>query len=257
MNPASPPRAVRLLVADDEPLARDLVKRLAREHRDVVLVAECGDGDQLAGALEQHAADVLLLDVRMPGRDVFDVLDDRARRSPETMPAVIFTTAYERYAVRAFELNAADYLVKPLTRERFDVALERARARVGNRRAVADGVGRIARDLGRRPDRLLVPERGRMVPIELTAIDWIQAEGDYARIHAGGKSYLVARSMTDLEGRLDAERFPRIHRSAIVNRDRIREVTPEGSSRYAVTLQDGTRLILSRSRAGQLRGWKF
>jgi len=201
--------------------------------------------------------DVLLLDVRMPGRDVFDVLDDRAKRAPDTMPAVIFTTAYERYAVRAFELNAADYLVKPLPRDRLERALARARSRVGNRHADVGHIRQVARDLGKRPDRLLVPERGRMVPLDVSAIDWIQAEGDYARVHAGGRSYLVARSMTDLERRLDADRFPRIHRSAIVNRDRIREVTPEGSSRYTVTLDDGTRLVLSRRRASQLRDWKF
>jgi two-component system LytT family response regulator len=173
------------------------------------------------------------------------------------MPAVVFTTAYERYAVRAFELNAADYLVKPLTRERLAEALARARSRISNRRAIADGVARVASDLGRRPSRLLVPERGRMVPIDLATIAWIQAEGDYARVHAAGKSYLVARSLTDLERRLDPERFPRIHRSAIVNRDHIREVVPEGSSRYTVTLDDGTRLVLSRRRAGQLRDWRF
>jgi two-component system LytT family response regulator len=249
--------AIRVLVADDEPLARQLVRRFVVEHVDLTIVAECGDGDTLADALAHHAIDVLLLDVRMPGRDVFDVLGDHARRVPEAMPAVVFTTAYERYAVRAFELNAADYLVKPIVRERLAEALARARSRIGNRRAIADGVVRVASDLGRRPARLLVPERGRMVPIELAAIAWIQAEGDYARVHAGGKSYLVARSLTDLERRLDPDRFPRIHRSAIVNRDRIREVTPEGSSRYTVTLDDGTRLILSRRRAGRLRDWRF
>src|SRR5262245_54687766 len=251
--------ALRVLVADDEPLARKMARRLLEGQNDVVVVAECGDGDALAGALERETVDVMLLDVRMPGKDVFEVLDDRARRAPTDMPAVIFTTAYERYAVRAFELNAADYLVKPLTRERFGRALARARSRVHDRQV--GGVGRIqqvARDLGRRPDRLLVPEqRGRMVPLEVGDIDWIQAEGDYARVHAGGKSYLVARSMSDLERRLDGDRFPRIHRSAIVNRDRIREITPEGSSRYTVTLADGTRLILSRRRASHLREWRF
>jgi two-component system, LytTR family, response regulator len=249
--------AIRVLVADDEALARELVRRLLAGHDDIAVVAECADGDALADSLERHAVDVMLLDVRMPGRDVFDVLDDRARLAPGAMPAVIFTTAYERYAVRAFELNAADYLVKPLTRDRFEQALTRARARIGNRREVADGVARVARDLGRRPDRLLVPERGRMVPIAIAAIDWIQAEGDYARVHAAGKSYLVARSMTDLERRLDPERFPRIHRSAIVNRDRIKEIVPEGSSRHTVLLMDGTRLILSRRRASHLLRWQL
>ena len=249
--------AIRVLVADDEPLARRLVRRLLGEHSDLVLVAECTDGDGLADALVRHVVDVLLLDVRMPGRDVFDILEGQARRAPEAMPAVVFTTAYERYAVRAFELNAADYLVKPLTRDRLCQALARARSRIGNRLAIADGVVRVASDLGRRPCRLLVPERGRMVPIDIAAITWIQAEGDYARVHASDKSYLIARSMTDLERRLDPDRFPRIHRSAIVNRDRIREVVPEGSSRYTVTLDDGTRLILSRRRASRLRDWRF
>ena len=159
--------------------------------------------------------------------------------------------------MRAFELSAADYLVKPLSAERFTQALGRARLRIADRESVAAGVARVARDLGVRPDRLLVPERGRMVPIEVGAIDWIQAEGDYARVHAGGKSYLVARSLSDLEGRLDPARFLRIHRSAIVNRAQIREVVPEGSGRHTVGLADGTRLVLSRSRADLLRNWRL
>jgi len=248
---------LRILVADDEPLARQMARRLLAAAKDVVVVAECEDGDALAGALDREEVDVMLLDVRMPGQDVFDVLERRVRRAPATMPAVIFTTAYERYAVRAFEMNAADYLVKPLTAPRFAEALARARKRAEDRAAVAVGVARVARDLGRRPDRLLVPERGRMVSLEIAAIDWIQAEGDYARVHAGGKSYLVARSLTDLEGRLDPNRFARIHRSAIVNRERIREVRPEGSRRHSVVLVDGTRLVLSRSRADWLRDWRL
>lgn len=249
--------ALRAIVADDEPLARKRVRTLLNAEPDVVVVAECGDGDMLAEALERETVDVVLLDVRMPGRDVFDVLADRAARAPTAVPAVIFTTAYERYAVRAFELNAADYLVKPLTPERFGEALGRARTRIGDRVALAGSVTQVARDLGRRPDRLLVPERGRMVPIELASIDWIQAEGDYARVHANGKSYLIARSMTDLEKRLDPDRFPRIHRSAIVNRDRIHEIVPEGSRRHTVVLSDGTRLVLSRGRADRLRDWRL
>jgi DNA-binding LytR/AlgR family response regulator len=249
--------ALRVLVADDEPLARQMVRRLMADMTDVVITAECEDGDRLAAMLERAAVDVLLLDVRMPGRDVFDVIAERARSAPDAMPAVVFTTAYERYAVRAFDLNAADYLVKPLSAARLAQALQRARARVADRAAAAAAVARIARDLGRRPDRLLVPERGRMVPIEITAIDWIQAEGDYTRVHAAGKSYLVARSLTDLERRLDPDRFARVHRSAIVNRDRIKEVLPEGSRRHTLVLSDGTRLVLSRTHAGRLRDWRL
>jgi two-component system, LytTR family, response regulator len=251
---------LRLAVADDEALARRMIARLLADVEDAEVAAECVSGDDLAATLAATRVDVLLLDVRMPGRDVFDVLEERARVAPAAMPAVIFTTAYERYAVRAFDLNAADYLVKPIAAPRFREALARARARLDDRAAAAGAIGTIgnvARDLGSRPTRLLVPERSRMVPIEVAAIDWIQAEGDYARVHAGGKSYLLARSLTDLESRLDPVGFIRIHRSAIVNADRIKEVRPEGSSRHTVLLADGTRLVLSRGRSGRLKRWRL
>jgi len=251
--------ALRVAVADDEALARQLVRRMLAAIADAEVVGECRSGDAVAALLASARVDVLLLDVRMPGRDVFDVLDERAHTPAATMPAVIFTTAYERYAVRAFELNAVDYLVKPIAGDRLREALTRARARIadGSAASVAAGaVGSLARDLGLRPTRLLVPERGRMIPIEIRAIDWIQAEGDYARIHAGSKSYLVARAMSELERRLDPERFIRIHRSAIVNADRIKEVRPEGSSRHSVTLMDGTKLVLSRGRSQRLKRWR-
>jgi len=246
-----------VVVADDEPLARRLVKQLLAGVEGARLAAECANGDELASTLAHTRADVLLVDVRMPGRDVFDVVEELARSAPREMPAVVFTTAYERYAVRAFELNAADYLVKPLAAPRFADAMARARQRVANRAASADTVWRVARDLGSRPARFLVPERGRMVPVAVTAVDWIQAEGDYARIYAEGRSYLVARGIGDIERRLDPDRFIRIHRSAIVNADRIVEVKPEGSSRYSVRLSDGTRLLVSRGRADQLRRWQI
>jgi two-component system LytT family response regulator len=248
--------ALAVVIADDEPLGRRLMKQLLAGVADVRLIGECASGDELAATLARDRVDTLLLDVCMPGRDVFDVLEERVRLAPEDMPAVVFTTAYERYAVRAFDLNAADYLVKPLTAGRFTAAMARARQRAADRAAAAGIVRRVARDLGSRPTRLLVPELGKMVPVEVDAVDWIQAEGDYARLHAGGKSYLLARGLTDLERRLDPDRFLRIHRSAIVNADRIVDVTPEGSSRYSVRLTDGTRLIVSRGRAGCLSGWR-
>ncbi len=244
---------LHIAVADDEPLARQKVRRLITGVPNAEIVAECASGDDVATALDRHTIDVLLLDVRMPGRDVFDLLADRARVTPHRVPAVVFTTAHEQYAVRAFEVNAADYLVKPIDAERFRTALDRAARRVNDRAATAATVGQTARDLGRRPERLLLPERGRMIPLAVSAIDWIQAEGDYARVHAGGRSYLLSRSLTDLESRLDAERFVRIHRSAIINLDRVHQVKPEGSRRYSVLLADGTRLVLSRSRADLLK----
>jgi len=212
-------------------------------------VCECTDTTTLASALVDVRADAALVDVRMPGDDLFEVLTNIAQQHP--LPALVFATAYDRYAVRAFDLNAVDYLVKPFTALRFETAIARLRGRGAG---TTEGVPRLLRDLGRRPDRLLVPDGQRMVPLALTSIQWIRAEGDYARIHADGKTYLVYRTLNDLEMRLDATQFLRIHRSAIVRLDQIGEVQPAGSSRYRVTLLDGTSLVVSRSRAAGLKG---
>src|SRR6185295_11379550 len=157
-------------------------------------------------------------------------------------------------AVRAFEMNAVDYLVKPYAESRFAEAIQRVR----QRRVVSrtdEGLARVIRDLGPRPDRLLVPDGRRMVPIAIADIVWIKAEDDYARVHAGGRSYLVSRTLKDLEIRLDPERFVRIHRSAIVQASHIREVVAAGGSRYRVRLSDGTDVLVSRSRSPELRRW--
>ena len=243
------PDRLRLIVADDEVLARRLVRDYVARCSDVSIVHECIDVATLAAALEHGGADAAMLDIRMPGRDVFDVLDDIRQQRP--LPALVFATAYDRYAVRAFEMNAVDYLVKPFTESRFAETIGRLRQRrLG---ASADGVPRLLRDLGRRPDRLLVPEGRRIVPVAVSAIGWIQAEGDYARIHAGDKSYLVYRTLNELEERLDPAEFLRVHRSAIVRLDQILEVEPVGSGRYRVTLKRGGTLTVSRGRAQVLK----
>jgi two-component system, LytTR family, response regulator len=167
---------------------------------------------------------------------------------------VIFATAFDSYAVRAFDLNAVDYLIKPYSCDRFAEAIRRARRHHQSETSQA-GLVRALRDLGPRPDRLLVPDGRRMVPIALTDILWVKAEGDFARVYAVGRSYLVSRSLKDLESRLDPDRFVRIHRSAIVLTAHIAEVRPEGSSRYRLTLDDGTTVIVSRTRAPDLRRW--
>ena len=245
-----PPDRLRLIVADDEVLARRLVRDYAARCSGVSIVHECMDVATLAAALEQGGADAAILDIRMPGRDVFDVLGDIRQQQP--LPALVFATAYDRYAVRAFEMNAVDYLVKPFTESRFAETIGRLREyqRLG---APADGVPRLLRDLGRRPDRLLVPEGRRIVPVAVSAIGWIQAEGDYARIHAGDKSYLVYRTLNELEERLDPAEFLRVHRSAIVRLDQILEVEPAGSGRYRVTLKGGGTPTVSRGRAQALK----
>ncbi len=242
--------ALKVIVADDEPLARDLIRHYLHQQPDVAIVAECADADQVARAFERGDADVAFLDIRMPGSDIFTVLA-RAAESGRRLPAVIFSTAYDDYAVRAFDLDAVDYLVKPYTAERLSEALRRVRSRqIAEREA---SLSRAIRDLGPRPDRLLVPDGRRMVPIALADIVWIKAEDDYARVHAGGKSYLVGRTLKELEQRLDPERFVRIHRSAIVQTSHIREVIAEDGSRFRLSLSDGTRVIVSRARAVELR----
>ena len=170
------------------------------------------------------------------------------------MPSIVFATAFDSYAVRAFEMNAVDYLVKPFTQDRFVEAIRRVSQRIStgsNQNALLS----VIRDLGRRPDRLLVPDGERMIPVPIADITWIQAEGDYSRLHTASKTYLVGRSLKDLESRLDPNQFIRIHRSAIVKSDSIREVHGEGSNRFRVVLTDGTALIVSRTRSQALRQW--
>ncbi len=243
------PDPLRLLIADDEELARKLVRGYVSHLTDVTIAGECSDGDELADTLPRISTDVLLLDIRMPGANVFHVLE--RRRAEASLPLVIFATAFDEYAVRAFELNAVDYLLKPFTEARLAEALTRARTRL----AEPPNLATLLRDLGPRPDRILVPNRGRMIPVAIADIIWIKAEGDYARIHTLTRSFLVTRTLTDLEARLDPMQFLRIHRSAIVRTDKIREVAAEGSSRYRVILEDGTALIVSRSRAAMLKKW--
>jgi two-component system LytT family response regulator len=244
------PEPLRLIVADDEALARKLARQYAARVPDVEIIAECADTGELEVALARQHVDAVLLDIRMPGRDVFDVLGDAARHGP--LPPVIFATAYDRYAVRAFEINAVDYLVKPYTESRFARALIRVRERRAPNAQSGD-MTRLVQDLGRRPDRVLVPHGDRIVPLPVARITWIRAEGDYARVHSGGQSYLVYRTLNDLEARLDPMEFLRVHRSAIVRVDQIADIQPADSGRYGLTLTDGTRLIVSRTRGKALK----
>ena len=261
-----PGDTLRLLVADDEPLARELVRGYSESQDGLEVVDECATGDELADTLASHrpaipdipGIDVALLDIRMPGADVFDVLA-REAAARSHLPSVIFATAYDTYAVRAFELNAADYLLKPFTEERFAEAIRRVRSRQDSARppapGVVPGVAGVIRDLGPRPDRLLVPDGQRIVPVAVADICWIKAEGDYVRIYSGGRSFLVSRTLKEIETRLDATQFIRIHRSAVVHSAHIREVRVAESGRYRVLLSDGTTLLVSRTRAPELKRW--
>lgn len=238
---------LRVLIADDEPLARQRLRTLLLREADVTVVAECGDGDQAVAAVAEHRPDLAFLDVQMPLLDGFGVL---AALEPEERPVVIFVTAYDHYALRAFEVHALDYLLKPFDRERFQKALQRARAEIQRTSREPDPrVTALLEEVKtRKPaERLLIKSSGRVYFVRTEDIDWVEAAGNYARLHSGGEMHLLRETMNGLEARLDPEKFLRIHRSTIVNIERVKELHPWFHGDYQVVLHDGTELTLSRS----------
>jgi two-component system, LytTR family, response regulator len=250
----SPP--LNVLLVDDEPLARRLLRVLLAGDPEVTVSGETS-GDEAVDVIERTAPDILFLDVQMPGVDGFEVL---ARLAPERMPVVVFVTAYDQYAVRAFEVHALDYLLKPVTDARFAEALARAKGRGRERRAgVAPSGGAADSDLERLAallaergqrylTRLLVPARERTLVVEVDEIDWIEAADYYVEIHVGGRRHLLRETLSQLEGRLDPARFCRVHRSAIVNVTRVREIHPLFRGDGTLILLSGERVPLSRTR---------
>jgi len=237
---ANAPAPIRALVVDDEPLARSNVTALLRRHADVEMVGECSNGSQSVAAIERLKPDVVFLDVEMPECDGFDVLEMLGASAP---PAIVFVTAYDKYALQAFEAGALDYLLKPFDTTRFDRALERAKERIA-----------YARSVPRVPETLAIKSIGGVIFLKVAQIDWLEASDYYSRVHAGDKTYLLRRSMTDLENDLRAFSFCRIHRSAIVNLDRVAGIELNESGEHDVLLTDGTKLRLSRAHRRRLRG---
>lgn len=240
----------RVVVVDDEPPSRELMKRYVSDRSELELVMEAGSGWDAVAAIEESSPDLVLLDVEMPGLDGFGVLRELEERHLE-LPSIIFVTAYDRYAVRAFEAHAVDYLMKPVTEERFGQAIQRCLAQHKRRRLAVRALQEDA--LRSPPQRLLVRHRGRILPVAVDAIDWVQAEGDYVRIHAGDQAFLVERSLTEMLELLQSKGFARIHRGAVVNMDSVRELRPLGSGRYRLELEDGTRLVVSRTYSPRFR----
>ena len=240
---------IRALIVDDEPLGRERIRTLLREDAEVEIVGEIADGRAAIAAVERLKPDLLFLDVQMPKMDGFEVLDAIAEKH---LPAIIFVTAYDRYAVQAFKVHALDYLLKSYDRERFESALERAKAEISrshhgavNERMVGLLEGLESRK--QRASRLVIKAAGRIIFLRVEEIDWVEAADNYVRIHAGREGHLVRETLQSLEGRLDPAQFLRIHRSTIVNLDRIRELKPTFHGDYAVFLRDGTELTLSRN----------
>ncbi len=240
--------ALNVMLVDDEPLARGKLRRLLADEADVEVVGEAGSAEEARAKLEELDPDLLFLDIQMPGQDGFALLESLP---PDRLPAVVFVTAYDEHAVRAFEVNALDYLLKPFDRERLGLALERAREALARR----DGAGldeqlrSMLQELrGEQPylDRFVVRSVGRIVFVRAADVDWIEAAGNYVRLRIGKESHLLRETMSSLETRLDPKVFARIHRSTIVNIDRIRELNHIFHGDYSVLLRDGTRLTLSR-----------
>ncbi len=239
---------IRTMVVDDEPMARERLVGLLGQEADIELIGECADGSQAISAIRQQQPDLVFLDVQMPACDGFGVIKNVG---PEQMPAVVFVTAYDEYALRAFEVHALDYLLKPFGRDRFQQTLQHARAYVERRRAGELGrrLMALVQDVKpepRRLDRLVVKSGGRVFFLRTDDIDWVEAAGNYVRLHLTGTSHLFRETMTNMEARLDGQRFVRIHRSRIVNVDRIKELQPWLNGEYVVVLNNGTRLTLSR-----------
>ena len=223
---------IRTVIVDDEPLARASIRTLLERDPDVEIVGECGSGADAIDVLRASRPDLCFLDVQMPECDGFDVLESLGADAPAT---IVFVTAHDQYALRAFEVEALDYVLKPFDDGRFMRVLERAKSlapKRGGERAV---------------DRLIVKSSGRVVFLRASDIDWIEAADYYASLHVGDRTHMLRRSMTVLERELDPAMFCRIHRSAIVNLARVRELAVDEHGEYEVVLEGGTRLRLSRS----------
>ncbi len=245
---------IRTLIVDDEPLARERIRKLLQKETDVEILGECADGSEAVSAIRRDQPDLVFLDVQMPEVDGFGVLE---RLDREAMPAVVFVTAHDRFALRAFEVHALDYLLKPFDGERFRNALARAREQIRRRQSgeLSERIGKLLADLkagGKHQERLAVKSAGRVLFLKVEEIDWIEAADNYVNLHSGNECHLHRETMAALEGRLPADKFMRISRSTIVNIERIKELQPLFHGEYAVILRNGTRLTLSRSHREKL-----
>lgn len=239
--------SIAALIVDDELLARQSIRRFLSRHSDIHIVGECRDGQSAVAMIIAHKPDLIFLDVQMPELDGFGVID---RVGVEQMPATIFVTAYDQYALHAFDVNALDYLLKPFGKVRFESALIRARERIAGR-ADREALKRVLRAMekeGRQNylDRVAVNENGRILLLKATEIQWIESAGNYAQLHVASRSYDIRETLTSLESKLNPHSFVRIHRSTIVNLQYVKEVQPWFHGYHLVVLENGQELRMSR-----------
>lgn len=247
-------RKIKAMIIDDEPPARRNLRALLKNDPEVELVKECGNGKDAVSSIRALQPDLVFLDVQMPEMNGFEVLDNLAGHP---LPVIIFVTAYDQYALKAFEVSALDYLLKPFDDARFHKALTQAKRQIeqqdaselGKKLLTLMGTREVKADTpSRYLTRLMVKTAGRVIFIRTDEIDWVEAYDNYIRLHVGGKVHLLRQTMTELEAALDPEQFARIHRSTIVNLDRVKEMHPHFNGEHLVILHDSTELKLSRSR---------
>jgi two-component system, LytTR family, response regulator len=245
---------LRAIIVDDEDLARRGIRALLQRAGDVEIVSECGSGEEAIKAISATQPELVYLDIQMPGKTGFDVIG----ALPETKcPHVIFVTAFDRFAIRAFEIHALDYLLKPVNEARFNESLARARVAVASARddsmirrflqMATESRVSTGEDLPPMADRIPVKAQGRVIILRVADIDWVEADGDYVSVHVGAKSWLLRETIAAAEARLALSGFMRIHRSTLVNIHRVRELLPLSKGEFTVVLLDGTELKLSRN----------
>jgi two-component system LytT family response regulator len=245
----APTAKIRTLIVDDERLARKRIRQLLDEETDIEVLGECGDAHEAVEWINGRAPDLVFLDVQMPGDDGFAMLRtlDQAR-----LPALIFVTAYDQYALRAFEVQALDYLLKPFDRPRFQAALDRARSHIRGLKA-PDFDRRLASLVEtleakqKAPDRIVVKSSGKVSFLKTDEIDWIEAADNYVRLHVGAESHMLRETLGSIAARLDPAKFLRIHRSTVININRLKQLQPWFHGDYVAILEDGTKLNLSRT----------
>jgi len=252
---------MRVLIVDDEPLARERIRQLLADEAAVEIAGESHDGRSAVDAIRRLKPDLVFLDVQMPEMDGFAVL---AALNRERMPVVVFVTAFDQFAIKAFEVCALDYLLKPFDRERFAASLNRARDECARRatpgfdldqrlRAVLEEWQAQAKAQAAHPNRLVIKSGGRIQFLRIDDIDYIEAQGNYVLLHAGSEQYLHRETMARIEAALDPVRFARIHRSTIVNLERVKEMQPLFRGDYTVTLRDGRKLTLGKAYRDKLK----
>jgi two-component system LytT family response regulator len=243
------------VLADDEVLARQKLRQLLRDEPEIEVVGEGMTAAETIDLVRVTKPQLLFLDIQMPGMDGFDLAAELCSNKSIEAPHIIFTTAHDQYALRAFEIHAVDYLLKPFTRERLSSAVERARKEIllGNQQAGGDS--QTARNGSRYTNRIVFKSRGRIVFLRVSDIRWIGAEENYVRISTQNETHLLRETMARLEEKLDPEMFLRIHRSSIVNLQHVKEVRTETDGEYAVVLVNGEKLSMSRGYRSRINGW--